>query len=258
VKRLLLVVVLLAGCGGGDHVRLAAQAKPPPLLAARCGTQGTFRSRTLWFSAADGTRLDGAELGSGPRGVILLHESPADLCGWEPYGMTLARRHFHVLLVDLRGYRLSHRGSFGGARGARADVRGAVDELKRLGAKRVVVVGASYGGVVALVAAPALGSQIAAVASLSGELVLGQGSATELNALDAVRRLRVPLLVMGSRDDRYLSDAEARQLVHAAGSKQKSLTEFDGTFHGWDLLSDAPQHQRADDILLEFLARETE
>jgi pimeloyl-ACP methyl ester carboxylesterase len=190
--------------------------------------------------------------------VILLHESPADLCGWAPYAKTLAQRRFHVLLVDLRGYGLSSPGAYGGPRGAIADVRGAVDELRRLGAKRIAVVGASYGGVNALVAAPALGSRISAVASLSGELVLGQGSSTELNALAAARRIHVPLLVMGSRADRYLSGREARELVRAAGSKQKSLAEFAGTFHGWDLLSDAPQRQRADDILVEFLARETE
>jgi alpha-beta hydrolase superfamily lysophospholipase len=214
-------------------------------------------ARTLWFTASDGTRLDGAELGEGSRGVILLHESPADLCGWAPYAKTLARRGFHVLLVDLRAFGLSHRGAYGGPRGARADVRGAVDELKRLGAERVVVVGASYGGVVALVAAPALGSRISAVASLSGETSLGSGPSA-LNALAAASRIRVPLLIMGSRQDRYLSEAEAKQFVRAAGSTHVSLAEFNGTFHGWDLLSSSPQRQRADDILVEFLARETE
>jgi pimeloyl-ACP methyl ester carboxylesterase len=253
VKRVLFTVALLAGCGG--HARPAVP--PPPPLAKRCGDVHV-QARTLWFAASDGTRLDGAEVGEGSRGVILLYESPADLCGWAPYAKTLARRGFHVLLVDLRGYGLSDRGPYGGPRGARADVRGAVDELKRRGAKRVVVVGASYGGVVALVAAPALGSRISAVASLSGETVLGSGSSSALNALAAVRRIDVPLLIMGSREDRYLSEAEAKQLVRAAGSAKVSLAEFGGSVHGWDLLSGSPQRQRADDILVEFLGRETE
>ncbi len=257
MKRLLVVAALLAGCGSGDHARPAV--KPPPPLVSRCGDLpvGT-PSRTLWFSGSDGTRLDGVELGGGARGVILLHESPADLCGWVPYGQTLASRHFHVLLVDLRGFGLSHRGPYGGPRGAIADLRGAVAELRRLGAKRIAVVGASYGGATALVAAPALDARISAAASLSGELVLGAGSKTELNALAAVRRLRVPLLVLGSRDDRYLSGKEARQLIRAAASKQKSLVLFDGTFHGWDLLYDAPQRKRADRVLTAFLRRATE
>jgi alpha-beta hydrolase superfamily lysophospholipase len=255
VKRaLLLATVSLVGCGGGQARQVALP--PPPSLAKRCGDV-RVQARTLWFTASDGTRLDGAELGNGPRGVVLLHESPADLCGWAPYAKTLARRGFHVLLVDLRAFGVSHRGPYGGPRGARADVRGAVTELKQLGAKRAVVVGASYGGVVALVAAPALGSQITGVASLSGETSLG-GGPSALNALAAVRRIRVPLLIMGSREDRYLSEAEARQFVRAAGSTQVSLAEFAGTFHGWDLLSSSPQRRRADDILVKFLRRVTE
>ena len=89
------------------------------------------------MKASDGTKLDGAEAGSGERGVVMLHESPADLCGWEPYGAELVRQGFHVLLVDLRAYGLSQRGPYGGRRGAVADVRGAVDELKHRGAKQV-------------------------------------------------------------------------------------------------------------------------
>jgi len=229
----------------------------PPSLATRCWTN--VKARTLWFRASDRTRLDGAELGSGPRGVVMLHESqPADLCGWAPYGATLARRGFHVLLVDLRGSGLSARGPYGGPRGAIADVRGAVTELKRLGAKRIALVGASYGGVNAIVAAPALRSRIAGVASLSGELDLGEGSSTELNALATVKHLRVPLLVLGSRDDRYLDVADARRLVRAATHAHPTLVEFDGSVHGWDLLSSTPQKTRADRALETFLRRVTQ
>jgi pimeloyl-ACP methyl ester carboxylesterase len=254
VRRALLASALvLAGCGGSHaHARSAAPA-PPPALAKRCGTVHSS-ARTLWFSASDGTRLDGAEFGSGPHGVILLHESPADLCGWVPYGTMLSRRGFHVLLVDLREFGLSARGPYGGERGAVADVKGAVAELERLGAKRVALVGASYGGVNALVAAPALGSAIAGVASLSGELELGDG---QFDALSAVRRITVPLLVLGSRDDRYLPAADARRLVRAARQTRARLVEFAGSYHGWDLLDVSPQRRRADRVLVGFLRQVT-
>jgi pimeloyl-ACP methyl ester carboxylesterase len=251
---LLAAVVLLAGCGGGEKHTAATAPRPPLGLAKRCGAVVEVPSRTLWFTASDGVRLAGAELGRGPRGVILLHESPADLCGWVPYGETLAQRGFHVLLVDLRGYGDSARGLHGGARGAIADASGAVDRLNRLGAKHVVLVGASYGGVNALVAAPALGSRISAVASLSGELNLGGG----LDALDAVKHLHVPLLVLGSRDDPYLRQADARRLVRAASSADKRLVEFDGGVHGWDLLADRIDRKRADDVLTTFLREHTQ
>jgi pimeloyl-ACP methyl ester carboxylesterase len=236
VKRLLLAVLLLSGCGGTHGAAPKTTTPPPPRLGERCGTVHA-RWQTLWFRASDGTKLDGAVLGSGGRGVILLHESPADLCGWEPYGAKLAQRGFRVLLVDLRGYGLSARGPTGGTRGA----------------TKLAVVGASYGGVNALVAAPALGSKIGGVASLSGELDLGDS----LNALAAVPRLRVPLLIMGSRDDRYLDAADAHKLLRAAGSPQKSLVEFAGGDHGWDLLA-LSHAQRANRLLVSFLRRVTE
>ena len=68
----------------------------------------------------------------------------------------------------------------------------------------------------------------------------------------------MPLLVLGSRRDRYLNAREARQLVRAAGSTETSLVEFDGTDHGWDLLTTSPQRQRANRILVAVLRRATE
>jgi pimeloyl-ACP methyl ester carboxylesterase len=51
--------------------------------------------------------LDGAALGSGKTGVVLAHESPADLCGWVPYARVLSHAGFRVLLFDHRGSGLS-------------------------------------------------------------------------------------------------------------------------------------------------------
>jgi pimeloyl-ACP methyl ester carboxylesterase len=252
VKRLLLVTLVVAGCSS-DHAAERQAAPTPPALAKRCSPVHA-RWRTLWFEASDGTKLDGAVSGTGPRGVILLHESPSDLCGWEPYGAELARRGFRVFMIDLRAFGLSHRGPYGGSRGAVADVRGAVDELKQLGAKSVAVVGASYGGATALVTAPALGSQIAGVASLSGELALANAG---LNAIAAVPKIHVPLLVMGSRKDRYLDEADARRLVRGATSTNAQLVEFDGYDHGWNLFASSHK-RRAYQVLVAFLRRVTQ
>jgi len=250
VKRLLLVaVLLLAGCGE----KSSQGPPPPPALAKRCGSaHGDWR--TLWFNAADGTRLDGAELGSGPRGVLFLHESPSDLCGWEPYAAEVAKRGFHVLIIDLRAYGLSHRGRYGGIRGAVADVRGAVNELKRLGAERVAVVGASYGGATALATAPKLGSEIAGIVSMSGELDIGNA---QLHALKAVPEITVPLLIMASRNDPYLDEEDARTMLRNAVFSRAQLVEFDGRDHGWNLLAFSHK-QRAYLFLISFLRSVTE
>ena len=216
MKRLLVLALLLAGCGEASHAK--PQVAPPPRLATRCGIAHVKWS-TLWFPAADGTRLDGAEGGSGPRGLIMLHESPADLCGWEPSGARLARQGFHVLLVDLRGFGLSHKGPYGGLRGAKADVRGAIAELSQRGARKIVVVGASWDAVTALATAPTVGSQIVGIASLSGELDLGSG----LNALAAMPKIRVPVRNMGSRDDRSSSSTAQSKAGTCSRSKTRNV-----------------------------------
>ena len=58
----------------------------------------------LRFPAADGTQLDGALVGSGPAGVVLLHQHPGDLCGFWPYTVYLSKRRLKVLAIDLRCY----------------------------------------------------------------------------------------------------------------------------------------------------------
>ena len=252
MRRLLLValVMLLAGCGDGES---GVEGPPLPAIDKRCGSaHGDWK--TLWFEAADGTKLDGAELGSGERGVVFLHESPNDLCGWEPYAAEVAGRGFHVLIVDMRAYGLSRRGPRGGVRGAVADVRGAVRELKRLGAERVAVVGASYGGAAAVAAAPQLWSEVAGIVSMSGELDLPNA---QLHPLAAVPEITVPLLIMSSRKDPLLDEDDARLMLRAAVKSRAQLVLFDGEEHGWNLL-ERPHKKRAYQFLIAFLQSVTQ
>ena len=251
MRRLLLVaVLLLSACGGGES---RVEGPPLPAIEKRCGSShGDWE--TLWFEAADGTKLDGAELGSGERGVVFLHESPSDLCGWEPYAAEVAKRGFHVLIIDLRAYGLSQRGPRGGVRGAVADIRGAVRELERLGAERVAVVGASYGGAAAVAAAPQLWSEVAGIVSLSGELDL---PAAQLHPLAAVSEITLPLLIMSSRKDPYLDEDDSRLMLRAAVKSRAQLVLFDGDAHGWDLLA-PPHQQRGYQFLISFLRSVTQ
>jgi alpha-beta hydrolase superfamily lysophospholipase len=85
--------------------------------------------------------------------------------------------------------------------------------------------------------------------SLSGELDLP----TTGNVLPAVRRLRAPLLVVASRRDYYLDAADAKRLVRAAGSADKQLALYPGSYHGWDLLERAPFRQRVWSRLLGWI-----
>jgi pimeloyl-ACP methyl ester carboxylesterase len=46
----------------------------------------------------------GAVVGSGARGVVLAHETNANLCAWFPFARRLADAGYLVLALDLRGY----------------------------------------------------------------------------------------------------------------------------------------------------------
>jgi hypothetical protein len=83
VAAVLLIAGLATGCGKTTSV-LDVKGGSLPALGNRCGG-GRVNATVGWFRATDGVLLDGASLGGGKTGIVLAHESPADLCGWLPY-----------------------------------------------------------------------------------------------------------------------------------------------------------------------------
>jgi pimeloyl-ACP methyl ester carboxylesterase len=247
---LAVVLIVAAGCGAA-HPTLDAKGHKLPTLKARCGTP--LEAKVGWFRAADGVLLDGAALGSGKTGVVLAHASPADLCGWVPYARVLSHAGFRVLLFDHRGSGLSQSPTDTANVGRYSrDLASAVDELKHEGAHSVFLMGASFGGVTSMVAASRLGSKIAGVISVSGETRLG---ADDLDALAAMPKLHVPLLILGSRQDGYLLRTDARELLRRAGSAHKRLVLFPGGEHGWNLFYQSRDKARASRLVVDFLHR---
>lgn len=253
-RRAWLLAVLALVCGGcgdsGSEQNLPE--KPPPALASRCGTEAEgLDAKLVWFRASDGALLDGAAVGGGKVGVVLAHEYPADLCSWLPFARTLADEGYLAFPFDFRGSGSSP--SRFGAQAARfdRDVEAAAAEVRRLGAGDVVLVGASLGGAAVLRAGPALDSQPAGVISLSGEPELSR----TLDAIRVAPKMKAPLLLLVARHDRYVSVADYRRLLRAAGSKDKRLVVYGGNLHGWDLLYYPPTKARATPLVLEFLRR---
>jgi pimeloyl-ACP methyl ester carboxylesterase len=255
---LFLVVALAGGCGRTTRALDAKGGSLPP-LGRRCGTAAVgVKAKVGWFPATDGVLLDGASLGDGKTGVVLAHESPADLCGWLPYAKVLAAAGFRVLAFDHRHFGLSQ-SPIDAAKCGRfsKDVAGAVAELEHEGANTVFLMGASFGGITSMVAGSRLGSKVAGVISVSGEEQLANrcGPGAELDALDAVSRLRAPFLILGSREDGYLPPSDARALLRRAGPPHKRLVLFPGGDHGWDILENAAYRARANAAVQAFLKR---
>jgi pimeloyl-ACP methyl ester carboxylesterase len=205
----------------------------------------------LWFRAADGTKLVGHRFGGARPGsrtaVVLAHMSEGDLCSWAPYARRLATKGFFVFPFDLRGHGFS-KGRKNHANAA-ADLSAAVRAVRVLGARRVLLGGASLGGIASLVAAPGLRPPVQGVVSVSGPGVI----AGVLDARGAVTRLRVPTLYIAAELDQsapYDFAAEARELHDATGTAEKRVELVPGALHGTFLVDGSSRVRR---LLEQFL-----
>jgi pimeloyl-ACP methyl ester carboxylesterase len=248
---LLAVALLAAACAGGSGRRESATttAATPVTLpleqpARRCGPPHD-RAVLLRFASSDGVQLSGAMVGGGAAGVVLVHQYPADLCGFWPYAVYLARKGLRVLDLDVRCYGRSSCPD-GDARGhVGDDVTAAVAELRRQGATRVALVGASMGATAALVAGAVIRPPVAAVVSLSGERDLTKLIGLPLNAGTAVPHLVSPTMYVVAVDDSDAPVEETRAMYRATGAADKRIMVLSGADagrHGWDLLSDYQDH----------------
>lgn len=252
----LLVALLTAGCSGGgtDVARLADQgpstapaSSAPPAAAwglvrgrlDHCGPQPArvvrqhFHYATL--HAPGPSRLPAAWLGRGRMVAVLLHQtSGAGMCGWLGFAERIARdRRLTALMVDLCGYgkaRCSH--GFGFAAGQqRRQISLAIDYAEqRLHARRIVLVGASMGGSLAVIAA-ARDHRVDALVDLSGPTEWRDAAlADEVPGLDA------PVLYA-------MADTEGPEVVAAARalagrSPAGSVFVAADSGHGYELLED--------------------
>jgi acetyl esterase/lipase len=233
------LVVAVAGCGGSSHpatrnsVKSTATAAPASAANRRCSEPGV-RAEPVRFRTSDGVMLSGAVVGSGPVGAVLIHEYPRDYCGWLPYSGYLSRHGVRALLFDLRCF---GRSPCPGGRGhAIADVAAAMAELRRRGARRVALVGASMGGAIAVVAAAQL--HPGAVVDLSGERdTTGLTPGIDANAGAAAHGVTAPALFAVARGDRYVPVADMRAVAQRTRSATRRLIVLPAVAgHGWDLL----------------------
>ncbi len=248
---LLAVALLAAACAGGSGRRGSSTTTAPPAVtlrleqpASRCGPPGD-RAALLRFASSDHVQLSGAMVGGGTAGVVLVHEYPADLCGFWPYAVYLGHKGLRVLDLDVRCYGRSSCPE-GDARGHVADdVAAAVAELRRQGATRIALVGASMGATAVLVAGAVIRPPVAAVVSLSGERDLTELLGLALNAGAAVPHLVSPTMYVVATHDSNAPVEETRAMYRGTRAADKDIMVLSGADvgrHGWELLSDLQGH----------------
>ncbi|HEX7083864.1 MAG TPA: alpha/beta fold hydrolase [Gaiellaceae bacterium] len=243
-------MIIAAALALGTASVAGAAAKPRP-LKQKCGVfTPTAGMHPLWLRASDGVRLYAAEVGTAKTAIVLAHQSPADLCGWMYYVPHLAKAGFRVLSFDFRGYGDSAPGVGTAADAYERDLRAAIAHLRSEGAKRVILMGASFGGAAAL--ADGWRLHVDGVVSLSGEPELPVAG---FDGLAGVRKLRAPLLLVASSGDRYCNAADTHRLLRAAGSHDKHATIYPGVWHGWSIVEDAPYQAKARATILAWIRR---
>lgn len=212
-----------------------------PGLAQRCGSPD--QPSTLHrIRSTDGVTLAAASIGTGPRGLVLLHQSDGDSCGWWGFGGPwLAGQGYRVLMVDLRCFGESTCPDDPQRIGERlADVRAAAAWLRKAGARSVAVAGVSMGGTVAVAAGADPEVAAIAVVDVSGELTdTVVRSRPPLSARTAVPVLRAPLLYLTAGNDLGVdATGDAARLDAAPAGRVTSTIVPDSGAHGWSLLTD--------------------
>jgi pimeloyl-ACP methyl ester carboxylesterase len=195
--------------------------------AAGC-VRSSDRATNVSFRAAGGARLAGALLGRGSTGIVFAHQVGGDRCQWLPFAREMAKNGYRTFVFDMRGY-----GASTGITNTdpQLDVIAAAAELRRRGAKRIVLIGASMGGTGVVAAAPTIRPAVSGVVELSAPALFSTA-----NALAAAKRLRLPALFVAGRDDGDFP-AATRTLYRAAATKDKKLHIAPSSWHGVDLVS---------------------
>jgi len=198
------------------------------VTAGRAWDGCTARSGDLRFRAADGTRLVGHRFGRGRTAIVLAHQTNGNLCQWRSYSKRLAGLGYLAFPFDLRNYGQSQTRRYRSGEGPGVDVAAAVNLVRRLGAKKVFLVGASLGGSAVLAGGATVRPQVDGVVSVSGAADLGK-------AIESVPRLHAPVLFLAGKYDVEFA-REAQRLYDSTASDEKTLKILLRGEHGTQLV----------------------
>src|SRR5918998_1998919 len=128
-------------------------AAPTPTLTP---TPSPPAGAEVSFAAPGGATIAGHLFGAGTSAVVLSNMSDNDEADWQRFAPALAATGYAVLTYSYRYPPRSRSVTAPMVRGAVDDLRGAVGFVRARGAQRVILIGASLGGMVTAKAAGAL------------------------------------------------------------------------------------------------------
>lgn len=261
--RISMILVLLAAswaCGGqGANVSAPVSDSPFPLPSVATLSAGTVEIRSAHGLILVGTLLPAAQPNS--PGLLLLHQWQSDRHSYDEFAHRMQARGFNVLAIDGRGFGESTKSADGKTVAAErtgaavkamlSDVDAAMKFLAdqpNVDKTKIGIVGASYGGSLALIYA-ADHPTVAAVALLSPGLNYFGNMPTEpaVEKYSDGRPFR-PLFFVAAEDDKESADA-VRKLDPRIDNPRYPSHVFTTGGHGTALLKVG-----ADEDLSDFFA----
>jgi uncharacterized protein len=215
----LLTLLVLVACSSGS----AQQKTVPTPQITPTPTNPTVPSKLVHFTTEDHVRLAALLYGrGGTTAIVCSHMWPSSKADWSIAAPWLAARGFMVLAYDFRG--------LGESEGQPdffkldKDLTAAIAFVQSLGAKKIVLLGASGGGAITLKVAAKI--KVAAVITISPDYFASAPTTQDVMAITA------PKLFVSSQNDAYIN--ETMQIFKDA-KQPKELHLYPGSVHGANL-----------------------
>lgn len=193
-----------------------------------------LRNKATTLTTSDGVHLSALVLGEGTDGVLLDHEQGYSICSFVDIGRQLAKRGYHVVIPEYRNHGASQ--ELAGNEHIDRDARAGLRELRRLGAKRVFLAGASCGGTTAAAAGADTPLRVVGLLEMSSPARCGPGA----DGVAAVKKLNVPTLLVASPGDMQGNvEKEVREVYAASAARKKELVIQKGERHGTSMIKQA-------------------
>lgn len=210
-------------------------------------TEEIAASRQVMFETSDGASITGELYGSGRTAVVFSVMGDCNP-GWREFAQLTAAQ-------DMMALTYSWRGCIGvGAVDNEEiqkfvdDLRGAVNFVRSQGAEKVILAGASLGGVAS--------AKLAAESGANGLIVMASPPEIEdwgFKVVPADLNTDIPKLFITAQQDDVVSSSKTRELFEMA-AEPKEWQVYPGTAHGTDLFETEIGKEVQDRILAFILA----
>ena len=188
------------------------------------------------FKTSDNGNICGSLFGKGEKGVILAHGKVFNKESWYEFAEVLTENGFQALSFDFRGYGKSKAGKNDTA--LELDVLGAVDFMRKNGAKEISVIGGSMG------AAAVLNAAISAKEGDIQKLIL-----LSPPPVNNVEKAKGKKLFITSKDEALAPEVK-KMFIKASGTKELKL--INGSAHAQHIFN--TEHKKElEDTIMKFL-----